>query len=273
MNARFRNWGAALALLVVTAGAYAAALPNGLYGINFGSTPTPFYSVDDQNGTATTLFDAGIFGSGLTYDSTRDRLIAADPAADKLFAIDRQTQQVTEIFSGMHLNSLAYAPDTDTIYAIASNPSDPLIAIDAATMQTTPLGDPGIGAVYALGYRTGENRLYAIGSQGISGGGYFTRFNNPANPANQTFIAQLNDQNVQLVRALAYDAANDRFFGSAVNSPFRSLISVAPTTGLATTIGSFGINNDAIYGLAVVTPEPTSALLLLGLAALAVRRR
>ena len=261
-----------VALLVASSVSITGSAAAGiLTGIGFAGS-AELYSIDTSTGAATQTFTTNLFGTGLTYDSTRDVLYAN--GLNQLYSIDPNTGVSTAQVS-LDGRTLAFDVDRDKIYTagIQQN-SGTIFEIDPTTWTVTSLGDAGIGSISAFGYNTIDQSLYAIGNQGIGGNAYFTKFNDLGNLGDQTFIAQLKDQNVEFVRALAFDPDNNRFFGAATNSPFRSLISIDPTTGLAQTIGSYGLGNGQVVGLAYrstapIVPEPTS-LAIFGIGALCV---
>jgi len=222
-----------------------------LVGIQYGFEPTPLYSIA-PTGDATPRCDTGIpFGTGLTFDSKRRVFYAVD--LDALYLIPLGTCTPTFLIN-LDVRHLTYDPNNDKLYAGSGSIQE----IDPSTLEVRSLGNAGIGEMYALAFHPVEGKLYAIGAQG--GGGYFVRFNDLENLDDQTFIAQLRDQGVDLVTALAYDSASGNFWGSAANSPFRSLITVDPANGAVTTIGSFNIGGEHIDGLAVTTDETDGSL-------------
>ena len=246
------------------------AQPGRLWGIAFGSAPTELLIIDRTTGNASEVTSVDLFGSGLAYDPFRQMFYAADPSTDTLWGINAKTYQLTPLITGHNFGSVAYDPFDDRIMVSETTlATTSILSINADTYDVVDLGDPNIGTIYALGYNLDFQRLYAIGTgfDGFSGDGDFVYFNNPnTDITDWTLVSELHEQNVDLVRALAYDPDSAQFFASAVNEPFRSLITINPNTGIAATVGSFNIGNDSIYGLAVVpVPEPTTAMLCLGL--------
>lgn len=264
-----------LALSAAAPGLSLAAPPD-LYGINFGFAPTQLYKIDRATGAVTGQGDIGIFGDGLTFDSKRHVFYASDPAADKLFSIPLGSVAATSKLSGLHLNSLAYSPDNDRIYAIGLSVGTPtLYEINPVSFAVKSLGNPGVGAMVSLAYHEGQHKLFSY-VHGGSNGSKLVRLNDLNNFADVTTIRNYGQGDLELVTALAYDGSTGQLFGSASNNPFRSLVTIDPLNGQWTTVGSFGLGNDSINGLAVAVPEPgTYALMAAGLAGLAfgARRR
>lgn len=248
-----------------------------LLGLGLGFAPASIFDVNVTSGHATTVGTIPIFGASLAYDSNRDVYYASDPVSSETYSVNPKTLAVTPLFAGYY-QSLAYDPFNDLIYGSFGNAVDlSIFKINAATHAVQDLGNPGLGFVYALGFDTTTRHLNAVatGVGGFSGDGDFVVFNDPNTITDHTLISELDKQGFELVEALAYDASIDRYYGSATNNPFRSLILINPNNGLAQAIGPFDIGNDSIVGLAVrpVPLPPALGMLGLGWAGLVCARR
>lgn len=90
-----------------------------LYGS--GETPFGFYVMNQMNGVAGFIGDPGIAADGLTYDSTRDQIVAIEGGpVGTLYTIDRATGAPTVLSSEGNFDNggLAYDPDLDLYWAL-----------------------------------------------------------------------------------------------------------------------------------------------------------
>ena len=256
------------------------ASANQLWGIAFGGPPTELLNVDHTTGNAEFAASIRMFGSGLAYDANRNLLYAADAADDVIFQFHPdEPDQLLEVAAGLNFSALAYDPHGDRLFAaVNTQESKTIHVVDLVTLDVTDLGDPNLGPIYALGWNTTNERLYAVapGVDGFSGDGDLVRFDNSFDLTQQTLVGELHTQDIRNVQAMTYDPVGDRFLGSAANEPFRTLVEIDPYAGVGLPIGPHDFGNDSIHGLAfVAVPEPasltlwaTSAVLLL-----VVRRR
>ena len=114
-------------------------------------------------------FSPASYTQGFTYDSKRNQFVLAislsDNSAQKLLRIDAETGAVvstTDYTTLYHANSLAYDPNTDLIYCLATN--NEIRKIDAETMSI--IGTITVAeTLVAIAYNEEFNVFVGLGSQ------------------------------------------------------------------------------------------------------------
>lgn len=126
---------------------------NTLYGS--GESPTGFYSMSMMTGAPTLIGDPLHAADGLTYDSTRDQIVALAGGGGELYSIDRMTGGVTILSNQGFINNcgLAYDPFQDLFWAI--DWSGDLYTYDPNAGYTRSLVLGGLGSHDGMTYIQG----------------------------------------------------------------------------------------------------------------------
>lgn len=234
------------------------------------------YTVNTSTGLAT------VFGStvgqieGMSLDTTRGRIVATLRNSNQIKTIDPVTGVVGTLAASTpsSLEGLAYDSNRDLFWATEQT-SGNLYKINPVTGVTTlalvpPLGG---GAVHPGGlgfdpvadriYGVDDNRLYSIhpttfATAAIGPAGLGVGFTD--------------------VDAVEYDTQTGLLYivndlGGGPPATLQQFASLDPATGLATVIGSTGLQEQFGQGMAIIAPEPASMSLTTILIALARRRR
>ncbi|MCB1085661.1 MAG: hypothetical protein KDM63_01330 [Verrucomicrobiae bacterium] len=213
-----------------------------------------------------------------------------------LYEIDPNTGARTLIgVTGMnHLGSLAYDPNTDTLYGVGNNSSNVsvLVTLDLTTGAATTIGavgysagsgglafDPNTNTLYHISLITLRKINTATGAATIVGSGSISNMDGLAfDPNTNTLYAsnsgtnslyRINTSNGQptLIGAYGVDVALTGLdFDSSTNTIYLSdfqtdrLYTVAPNTGAATPVGP-AVTGFDIQGLAVIPGTPGTSLI------------
>jgi len=247
-----------------------AAQAGVLYGLG---SLSQVYEIDTSTG-GTTLLGSALPGNttlrGLDVGPDPLLLYACDNNSN-IYTIDPETTVATLLHSpGLHsISSLAYRLADDSFYMAQDGlAACHLFRIDAGTGAATDVGiidynGSGFGYTSGLAYDAKTDTLFAT-SATIGSSLYEL---DPATAA-ATLVGATG---FRYVTGLAYDPEHGQLYGAADPNNTRTLITIDPSTGAGTAVGSLGVG---VYGLAYVVPEPaTLSLLALGGLGLLRRRR
>ena len=269
------------ALLAATTGAPASDL----FAVNFAGT-TPFYRVDQSNGSLTTINPAAARDIGdLTSDQNTTVWgvtlpLPSVPGGNSLVTFDPGTGNVVKTvpITGVevgNITSLAWSPETKILYGnttpgFGDPTGDNLYKIDPSTGVATFVGKIMSAAggpftnIYALGFDQG-GRLFGISDTTNQLLGI-----NPATGA-ASVIAMMQ---VNFAFDIASRPEDNKMF--LVDSGSSFLYGLDTSNGALSGIGPWSPPANNLVGLAFAVPEPgTWAMLLGGLALLGLigRRR
>ncbi|MCX4243706.1 hypothetical protein [Paraliomyxa miuraensis] len=126
---------------------------NTLFGS--GESPTGFYSMNTMTGAASLIGDPAMAADGLTYDSTRDQIVALAAGGGTMYSIDRMTGAPTVLSNAGFIDNcgLAYDPFQDLYWAI--DWSGNLYTYDPNMAYTRTLVLSGLGSHDGLTYVQG----------------------------------------------------------------------------------------------------------------------
>lgn len=221
-----------------------------------------------QIGTVTS--NAGTTG-GLAYDRVNDIVYLTSTSLDSLFTLDLATGTATLIGhygdSAVVMHGLEYDDSTGKLYGMSSHNTGTFYEINKFTGLATQIGPvTGTLSFQNLGYNSDTDVMY-LTTGGRSGGitdalhiidrttGLVTDIGPLLGPTNPN--------------GLAYNWNTGTMYLIDNSTDFLYTINLA--TGAATAVGSTGTGN--LLGLAYIPEPATFAILGLGLALLAARRR
>lgn len=251
-----------------------------------GSRPTftTPYTVNSSTGAATLFGSTVGLIEGMSYDSTRDRIVATLRSDNTIKTIDPVSGTVGSLSLAAPdtLQGLAYDSNRDIFWA-SDQDTGMLYKVNPVTGQALPAQPmPLSGSVRpgGLGFDPVNDLLYAVVNNRLF------KINPTAAPYVPVSIGPVGfGLNFTDVDAMEFDVAtgllyivNDEGTGPQGTGPLmQRFASLNPATGIATLIGPTGLQPQFGQGMAIVplpVPEPTSMLLFaIGSAALLFRRR
>lgn len=228
------------------------AVSDTLFGMDSSVVRSQLITIDLVSGKGTVVgelfFGANILG--LAFDPDAGVLFGVNLSGNSLVTIDPASASTTRIAGGLFdtVIGLTFDPNTDRLLGSAHGTPDYLISIDPSTgsRQTIgPLGSPtapgflGFDSVHGLAFDRNRNALYAVHSAGYGVTPSLIRIDTIT--GSETFVGKV-DLKVQgsifNVMGLAFDPNSDTLFG-VYDAPTQ-LITIDPSTGDATTVGSMG---------------------------------
>lgn len=236
--------------------------------------PTP-YTVNTSTGAATAFGTSVGQMEGLSFDTTRNRIVATQRNNNQIKTIDpiSGTVGTLTLSASTSLEGLAYDRNRDLLWATEQTTGN-LYRINPATGQTTlatpiPLGG-GVAHPGGLGYDPIADVLYGVDDNRLYSINTTTFAVAPIGPAG--FGVGFTD-----VDAMEFDTQTGLLYiindlGGGPLPLLQQFASLNPATGLATVIGSTGLQEQFGQGMAIIAPEPAT-MAILAPAMMARRRR
>jgi hypothetical protein len=228
-----------------------------------GGTSNLFIATDSGNNLGTLQASSGAFHAmaqtqpsmqGLAYDRNTDRFIGIDIARN-LYTINPDSGQTlywgAPTGTTQTINGLGYDPDARVLYGIAQATGQ-LFGIYTTSMFILPIGSPQGGSMGGLDFDPVNHVLYGIDD--APSGSRLVRLNT-ANGA-WTIIGTLGSGATDC-NGLAFNPIDRRLY--TVNAPTGQLLSIDPTTGVATIAGPTGGVFGSGFGMAAREPRTCDA--------------
>lgn len=168
-----------------------------LYGVASASGGNNLYRINSGTGVATLLGSTGIAGTGfraLAYVTPTNQMFLADTSTDSLYTVNLTTGAAT--FVGLlngptNVSGMAYAPDTNALYAIEGNGM--LWSVNRTNGASTLLGDVGTGNFLGLVHKPDD--VLTTGSPYVSSGTPFGGNADSLKESDDDKFYVLNDEN------------------------------------------------------------------------------
>jgi hypothetical protein len=270
---------ATLALLFLVCANQARA--DTLYGVTgAGGSSSSLYTIDPKTGVATLVGAVGISLNGIAYDSHNGMLYGiAGSSSNNLVTINTTTGAATVVGSlgnSIVAQALAYDSATNTLYAYSKMPASTMFPEGLYTLDTATGAATKVGAGSQLGFSSSGNGL-AVDSSGTiylapggaSGGGSQPNAHLYTISAMTGLASQgpafsgaplANSQ----MKAMSFDSSGNMYGLDFVpgGSFITDLVSIDPSTGAITSIGSTKNGLDGIAFVPSAVPEPSTSILL-----------